>query len=314
MRIIGFSVFLGLSLFSQLLLAGSSGAPEKDSDASWNSRMIELKELTRRLVPAVFSLTEFERVKNDESLEKDIKRFSELTHKVNVKANSKDAQLPTSDPSLRFVSELLQENSQRAYSAFKSGQKEYARGLIKQSLGFCFSCHTTGRFGPRFDDKEEAAVLKGLGDLDKADFYVATRRFDKAYGLYESAVAKKKNVENIPLEWQRGLRNALALTVRVQNNSQAAKKLLATAANVTKKGDQMFSEDIRAWQKGVDLWSGEQKRYVDPGSALKHIELIRRLAKSAEKRKKYPADRSAEVENLRLSASCHEFLQMYLPP
>lgn len=291
--------------------SGSSKKPEENSE-SWNSSMQELKVLIDELIPAVFSTPEFEKVKDSKKFKDNLEKLSKLSHSIKIQADTENSKnLPTVDPSLRFVSTLLEDNSKQAFEAYKVGQKEWARGLVKQSLGYCFTCHSTDRFGPRFDDTEEPKFFKDISEVEKADYLAATRNFDNAYSLYMNAVKNKKLATTSSVDWQRAVRNALAIAVRVKNSAKIASDVVTTAMNKEYQANPLFLSSLQEWKKGIDAWKVDQKRYIDPANEKMSYEMLQALENKAKRRKSFDADRGAEVEYLRLSASAHEFIKRY---
>ena len=274
-----------ISLFTVSAFAGSSSSPEKD-EKSWGSDMQELKHLVEELIPAIFSLSEFERVKNTKEFKDDLEKFSKISHSVKVKAE-KSKELPSADPSLRFVSTILEDNAKQAYEAYQIGQKEWARGLVKQSLGHCFACHSTDRFGPQFETEEDPKFLKGLSTLDKADFYIATRNFEEALKLYKESIESVKLAKNLPGEWQRAVRNGLALAVRIKNDPKLAEGFINTAMKKEFSSNPIYDRDLKAWKAGVLAWKTEQKRSIDPAGEKAHFDQVQGLAKNANHRKQF---------------------------
>jgi hypothetical protein len=301
-------------LLALLVLNSAYSATKKTKDAepvTWTENMKQLSSTLSTLMPALYSDEEFNKLKDKPEFGKAVHRLSELSHSVNKKAMGDASRLPHDDPSLKLISDLLKDITKQAATSFDEGQKEYAQAMLKQATSLCFSCHTSNRLGPEFHADKDPEFFAKLNSQEKADYLVATRNFDKASNLYSTAahdvaLAKAQNTE-----WRRAVRNAIALAVRVQRSPDKALELVREVKKSKYHVSPSYLEDLKTWEASLKDWKSEGTRYASFENEAKNWEYLDWLAQKAQTLQKFPADRSAEIYFLRLSAATHEFLATY---
>ena len=119
-------------------------------------------------------------------------------------------------PGFRETLTVVSERIQGASTRFDNGQKSYALWEMKTVGNYCVSCHTT--FSAASEFSGDSPSVKGMSDLEKAEFLLATRQFDKAEPLFKKAVFGVKN----PRERMQALRKWLIVHIRVLQDPRAA--------------------------------------------------------------------------------------------
>src|SRR5690606_11888239 len=113
--------------------------------ASWTGQMRSMAASLQKLLPYVFSRQEFQESSNRKSIQKLIKEFAESVEHVPEHVGEV---LLGKDPIVRYSISRLEANTRNAKRAFDEGHLEFARGVLRENMGLCFSCHTTTQFGP----------------------------------------------------------------------------------------------------------------------------------------------------------------------
>jgi hypothetical protein len=152
-----------------------------------------------------------------------------------------------------------------------------------------------------------APVDETLAPDVRADIYAATRRFDDARAAYRSVVHDEAFAETEPWRWERSVRRALALEVRVHDDAAAASSIAAQVL-VTPSAEALWPA-ADAWQRDLLAWRREQ---ADDGSGaadrVDDFDRAARLMNQALRAQRRRGDASAEVLLLRASAALHRFL------
>src|SRR6185437_11634558 len=161
-------------------------------------------------------------------------------------------------PIVKFAIERLKSNSHEAEAAFGEGHIEFARNIFRENMGLCFSCHSTSQFGPQNNFSRVTLSPKfRIYPSERADFYVATRQFDKAVDLLEEVLKTPGNLMDDPHEQLDSLRKYLALEVRVKRDPARAASLLENFL-AQKNLPYFIAADGEVWLRSLREWQGER--------------------------------------------------------
>ncbi len=242
---------------------------------------------------------------NQSRIEASLKKLSGMAHDL----GSAQMLPPDADPTLRFVSGLLSEQLDRASVEFKRGNRLYAREVMRTIPGYCMSCHTRNSSGPQLGSLPLEPSSSSMSASERGEFFAATRQFDRALVEYRKVIAIDELAPAQIWSWGRALRQALVITVRVQQDPEATEAVLKTASQV--KGiPSATKKDISYWLSAVASWKKEPKIKGQVSEALALSE-AHRLVERAKKIQQYPMDRTGDITYLRASARVHEFLQRF---
>jgi hypothetical protein len=210
------------------------------------------------------------------------------------------------DPSLKVNLSLLQQHIRDADRAFREKGKPFARYMLQSSLQMCVACHTRKKSGdfalPEID-------TKGVEPGDLAEYYFATRQFQKGKELYE------REVDGFPRNGigQSNLRRALlSLAVyyaRVKEDPEAGQKYFA-AVGANDKIPVYLAEESKAWANEFGKWAKAGAGKGD--EKLTEVELMKRakaLLKNDDFSLVSEMGRSFHVRRLRASALLHRVLE-----
>ncbi len=268
----------------------------------WSEKMKGLYSALTELLLDVSSEERFKSKANEKRIEQNAKKLADLAHDI----SQTDA--PDPDPSIPMISSLFDDDAKRAYNAFKTGHKTYSRTILRTVSGYCIACHTRNQSGPKFDELPTTPAFKKLSKLEKANFYSATRQFDRALGEYQSLVENGKFAQEKAFEWENSIRNALAISVRVRKNPDETLKVIDKALQV-KNAPEFILENARAWKKSALEWKNEgaRKPMTDEGYSAEAIRLIT----AARASQKFPADHHGDIYYLRATEVLHDQLRLF---
>ncbi len=272
----------------------------------WNQTMQELGKTFSEIMPLVSSRRPLTAAQT-KSLTKATEKLAGLAHSVNMGPNAKGGSplAPEADPTLPFVSSLFERQVKTANRAMKAGQVEYAKANLRKVAGYCIACHSRHDQGPEFPTFELAPKIQSLSPFEKGELLAALRQFDGALDELEKVVGDGKFAKSSPFEWERALRGAVNLAVRVKRDPKRAMALVNKAIAIPSVPG-FLRGDLRAWKESLELWAGEKENLIRTEEDLYQQAL--QLTASAKLKQQFPLDHDGDVLYFRASAVLHELL------
>jgi hypothetical protein len=311
--------FLPLVVFATGLLAVScTGKSKTDHPAvaetqapspAWAAKMHQLSQTLSDLLPLVASRAKFAEEKNLPRVEADTRALRSLAHDLNAGPK------PSADPGMKMMSARFEEDLDRALESLKTGNRDYARNILKDSTAYCIQCHTASQNGPEFTRLNLNINLSELNALERAEFFTATRQFDNALAEYKKIIADEPVAQADPFEWERAARSALAIIVRVKNDPQAAGDILSQIRQ-NPRAPKSTQEALPSWTKSVREWAKEKPakskttKKATPAANTPEAQLAtaETLINKAQKGQEYPLDHSQDILYFRASSLLSDFL------
>jgi hypothetical protein len=207
---------------------------------------------------------------------------------------------------MRMMSGLFEEDISRALEALKTGNRDYARHILKDTTSYCIQCHTQTSNGPQFPHLNLDISINELSFLEQAEFYAATRQFDRALEAYSKALGSEELAKNDPFSWENAARSALAITVRVKNNAKETMEFL-NRLETNKLLPESSQGALKAWKKSATEWQKEKNPTLS--SPQEQLKLADSLIKKAKQRQEFPLDHSQDIPYFRASSLLHDLLQ-----
>lgn len=268
----------------------------------WSGKMQELSTALNKLLPLVVSSSEFNNPANETAIEVATDHLKKLSHQV------RDLQKPAADPAYDTIARMLDEDLARASAALHSGNRDYARLTIRESIGYCIQCHTQSANGPSFPKLNLSFNPSKLSPLGQGDFYAATRQFDAALKAYAQGAQDESYAKKDTLAWEKSARSGLAIAVRFKESPKDARKItMAVAKN--RAAPESLRESAVEWGREIDRWSREKKDLYRGDNA--RLDRAEHLIIDAEKRSESDAARNQEIPYLRASADLHQWLAQH---
>ncbi|MBI3541993.1 MAG: hypothetical protein HY075_01780, partial [Deltaproteobacteria bacterium] len=183
----------------------------------------------------------------------------------------------------------------------------FVRNRIRTMAGFCLSCHTRVGTTQSFADADNKIEASALSEFQRAEFYAATRQFDRAIKAFDEFISRTPNGEFGYIELGRAVREALSLTIRVKQDPKATAALLEKLGAREDLPD-FFHRYVAEWKSDVAKWKSEKKGPKDltPGELMAKAQA---LIADAEKRQLFQVDPAGDVNFLRATSYLHEALQ-----
>lgn len=277
----------------------SSSAPE---NAAWSVKMQSLSGTLSDLLPLVASKKQFNDPANLKKIETSTRNLGSLAHSL------KSGDKPNNDPAMKVMSGLFAEDIERALDSLKSGNRDYARQILKDTTSYCIQCHTQTANGPSFPRLNLAINTSQMNKIEQGEFFTATRQFDRALAAYLDALTDEKLIKADPFQWEQVARSALAIVVRVKNDPAEAAKIL----NKIESQNQLPSStknSLTAWKKSLAEWKAEEKAHKNDSSQMDRLKYAERLIDLAKKQQEFPLDHSQDILYFRASSLAHSFMQ-----
>lgn len=200
-------------------------------------------------------------------------------------------------PALRANVSMLSDQISDADKAFREGDKSYSRYVLVSSLQMCVACHTrTSSADFALPDTE----LTGASTLDKANYFYATRQFDKGRDLYEKFLADAGAKESPGLVRSAGL--ALAVYFARVKLDPAGGAVYFSKVAKEKKFSARQRGEFAGWAKAFRQWPplrGDEAALTDAQAMTEARKLLKARAGTA----------GDEIRELRASALLHTVLE-----
>ncbi len=305
-----------ISILSALaLVVISNGCSQKDkvSDSvkdelakpkaptDWSGKMQELSRSLNRLLPLVVSGQSFNDPANAKAIEDATDDLRKLSHQV------RKLEKPSADPAYDSIAKMLDEDLARASTALRSGNRDYARLTIRDSIGYCIQCHTQSANGPSFPKLDLGFDPSKMTALGQGDYFAATRQFDAALAAYRQGVKDSAYAQKDIFGWERAARSGLAIAVRLNENPKEA-RYIARAILKNKSAPESLTKSAKAWLKQIDRWLFEKKNQFKGENA--RLDRAAALIADADKRIETEAG-SQDITYLRASADLHQWLSQH---
>jgi hypothetical protein len=163
------------------------------------------------------------------------------------------------DPALKVNLSMLQQHIKDAERSFREGNKPFAKYMIQSSLQMCIACHTRKKTNDFVWPDIDA---KNIPNMEKADYYFATRQFFKGKAIYENMVegypANKLNQWDL----RRALLSLAVYYARITEDPAGGESYFKKAV-AGKNLPVYVTEEVSAWSKEFGAWSKEPKPKVE---------------------------------------------------
>jgi hypothetical protein len=304
------AAILSLALLAMALIhcttvnTSSQNSPSGNRD--WSSGMQGLAKNLEKLAPYIFSREEFNDPKNRELVGGMIADLAQGAQRVPEHTGEA---LMGKDPILRYSLARLKSSTNEALKTFHEGQTEYSRNILRATTGLCFNCHSTQNIGPRYvlADNSQNWKLR-ISPAERADYYVATRQFDKATDALENVVRSPAELLENPQEQLGALKKYLFIQVRVKKDPGPAILVLDRYLSWNHL-PYFMALDAQSWMDSLRSW--QQDEYHRRNDAP--LDQAKRLLKKADQKRLVTYD-SGFVDYLRASQVLHESLRATQDP
>lgn len=257
------------------------------------------------LMPVVMDPQNFVGSQNEakvEKVERDLKKLIDSSKQINH-----DPMLTKRDPTLRFVAAAFNEDLRRAQEAFAMGKREYARYTLMNVTSYCIECHTRTSSGPSFQTPEIEKALTGLGGLERGEYLLATRQFDRALMEFEKIMKSELSEDGNLFQLDRAVRYSLAVSIKFLKSPQKALSIVKAVENAP-KAPYYLKQSARSWESAINSWIAEKPATSSSGAVL--LANSRRLVDQGRLLTGASADRGGDVHFLRALSDLHLVLSV----
>ena len=270
--------------------------------AAWPVKMQALYRSLADLLTDVTSDRRFNDPARRATIQKNVDELARLSHDVaRTMAPAADP-----DPTVQIISALMGSEVKRASKELRRGNRSYARSILRNVPSYCIACHTRNATGPQFSQLSIEPAKGALSALERSEFYAATRQFDRAQGELNRLIQSPTGPESSTWDWERAVRQALVLAVRVKKSPEQAMTVVNAVLGAA-HAPAFLKEDAKGWLSSIKDWQNESSRKFTDEAGY-YAEAVRLLAKARELQK-YPMDRTADIVYLRASAAVHDLMQ-----
>lgn len=298
------SAALLLLVFGLLVAAAVRAEPSK----AWLARMDALAGALGQLLPDVLAAPARPGDKLDparaERLRTNAKALAALAHDL-TKIDPRH--LPDADPTVPLLARELQgalEDVKRA-----DPTSEHLRDSAFLVAATCIACHTRTDAGAPRPRLTLPPVDPALPRWLQADVLAATRRLEPARAAYRDVVKDEELAARDPTSWERAVKRALVLEVRVARDPATALALVEQVLH-TPAGEPLWA-DAAGWKRSLKAWVREGAR---PTTKEGLYAKAQKLMDEARSQQGAPADASTDILYLRATATLHELLATSPPP
>jgi tetratricopeptide (TPR) repeat protein len=299
--------FILISVISGLLGAACSHSPSKmESTAGkppegWPQKMQRLSAVLTDLMPFIANPKKFSAKENSEKIDRDTAELKSLSHALKI------GEMPNNDPAMKVVSQLFDEDLDRALSALHSGNRDYARRILSDTTSYCIQCHTQTNNGPEFPKLSMDLQVKDLKPLDRAEFLAATRQFEPALDSFKRALSEPELASRDSFAYEAAAREALGISVRVHKDPKEALTIIKSIEK-NKALKAPFKKSVSSWRRTLEAWRKEKpaKGLKTPLQELGEAEA---LIENAKKAASDPLENSQDLVYERASGLLHDLLQ-----
>ncbi len=159
------------------------------------------------------------------------------------------------DPVMRYLSYDLPKQFGRIEAAYTSSNYSHARYLLRQTTQYCIGCHASS------SNKNSAVLqfpeaLNHMSELEKAEYFSATRRHEEAMLIYEKVLSNRKFKMSEPEIWEKAVKNLIAITIRIRTDAHITLEMLS--AFLDEGGySPAQTELLQTWRASAKAWTSE---------------------------------------------------------
>jgi hypothetical protein len=210
-----------------------------------------------------------------------------------------EAQHPDADPTIDVLLGALS----RSIDDVAQARADRLPATTLSLASTCIACHTRGAPGPHAPAVTAPLPADLAADV-RADVLVASRRFAEARAAYHGVVFDEDFAEREPWRYERAVRRALALAVRVDGDAKEARTLSRRVLDTP--GAEALWPAAEEWTTAMDAWSrettdkalGNERAYAT----------AQRMVAQATTSARVLGDAGAEIAWLRATAALHKAL------
>jgi hypothetical protein len=283
--------------------SGTSKSPAEGSKP-WSESMQDLKVVLTDLLPLAASQKSFSDPKNKSTIESALAQLTKESSAI-----SKHANLPSMDPSVRFLSGAFSEDVKRIESSFRIGKIEFARYDVINLTAYCIECHTRDSSGPNFSSEKLTKAIQGMNPLERAEYEIAVRQYDGALKDLKNLIQSNLNEKGNLFLVDKAVRLSLAITVKYLNDPKKALEVIEILES-GKSTPYFLKQNAVSWRQTLEQWKQEKPRSKE-SIATRLVRIQKGLTKASQL-DTLSVERGGDIVYLRSLSELHEVLNKNL--
>lgn len=290
-----FLIYVGCQSKSKEQPAASLAMPTENM--SWHESMSQLKSSLTDLLPGIVDPVEFNKPKQLEITKVKVSEMAKIARVVKHNSFTQQA-----DPSLKFIAKAFQEQIVKIDESLHLNRLDYARYSLLNLSSYCIQCHTRTAIGPQFNSQKLDLAVANLNELDKGEYYLAIREYEKAYNSFKTFL--KQSTEK-PTQFtliDKALRYGLSVTVKSLRDPDKGLELVSIIEGASHTPFYL-KQNAMGWKKALIEWKNEPKPRSTSVDAV--LTRVRGLVRKGLAQHEVVADRIGDIYFLRALADLH---------
>lgn len=300
LRFIAIGATVGFISCSSSDKKSNSVTSEASTQAGWSASMQGLKEALTDLLPDIVDQKYYYEADNEVSIKSKVIKLRDV-----AKAVKHNPSLTERDPSIRFISQAFDEDLQRVVDSLDNGKKEYARYSLLSMSSYCIECHTRTSNGPQFHSPKLEQSISKLGSIEKGEYLLSIREFDKALTELEKGINEQLNSTIDYFALNKAIRYALGVTIKFQKSPEKALHFVNIIES-SPKTPYALKQNAKGWRLAIKDWTSEKK--TSTTSAKDSIKKANSLVEKGVRMQSGLVDQGGDIYFLRSLSELHAIL------
>lgn len=198
-------------------------------------------------------------------------------------------------PLYESATKYLVKETDQALWHLDGNHPKLAIEISKKMVGACITCHTQfSSYSRQWPDPW--SLNSKITNKDKANYYLATRQYDKALDAYNTVLTEHRKGELPVAQWHESTTRSLAVAIRVKKDPSLALEVISSLFDAKSVPDHLVTQG-RLWQRSLKQWRAEKEQNKDlkekkPTTIIKEIELwLTRIENDHKAKQHYLIDR-----------------------
>lgn len=200
------------------------------------------------LQPLISDPKAFQDKKNEAKIQGLITKLEGLSDHLKQKIEAKGSE------ETKGIAVIFEDYVDDIAKGFKDGHKDYVRHQLRTVTHFCISCHTNMETDKSWMDASKQIESTDLNPLNKAEFFAASRQFDKALKEYDKVIkSESRQSDQDYRDLVTAIKGAFNLGVSVKKDPEIVAKTLSSISGKDKL-PYFLKRNIEEWQKDLENW------------------------------------------------------------
>ncbi|MCC6278707.1 MAG: hypothetical protein IT289_12395 [Oligoflexia bacterium] len=296
-----------LIVITAALITACAASKKADIDQppvteTWQGTMQEIAGVMNTFAPIIFSESEFNDPDNFARIDRETEKLAKLALKIKG-LHEKDFKNVDSDPSMKLIVSSFSKEMATALDGLRNKQRDFSRSVLRNATSLCVQCHSRGTFGPEFHQWRDVNDYSTLTRIEKAELLSATRQYDRALSIYMSVIEDPLLAKGKPFEWEKALRRALAISLRVKQDFERSNSILDLAIK-TSEGPASVKARALEWKRVISEWKSQGTKGSGSG-----LVMARQLIRQANRHSTLLEEQMSYVTFLRASGLLHDYIR-----